>query len=87
VPGALVLVALLVVTGLIKPALKAAATTTVVGGQLDAMVSDPSVSTPANPTLALSAPQSDRSVTDARALAKQNPAAVAHIVRDWVNES
>jgi flagellar M-ring protein FliF len=87
VPAALVLVALLVVSGVIRPALKTAATTTV-GRQLDAVVADPL----ANPQLgaaaplALAAPLADKHLNDARVLAKQNPAAVAHIVRDWVNE-
>lgn len=83
VPGALVLVALLVVTGLIKPALKAAAATAV-GGQIDTVVADPAAAASA-PSMALIAAPSERSLNDARALAKQNPAAVAHIVRDWVN--
>jgi flagellar biosynthesis/type III secretory pathway M-ring protein FliF/YscJ len=37
--------------------------------------------------LALGAPAHDKQLIDARALAKQNPAAVAHIVRDWVNDA
>jgi flagellar M-ring protein FliF len=86
VPAALVLVALLVVAGVIKPALKAAAGPTM-GRQLDAVVSDtPSLPGPATP-LALNAPASDKQLNDARELAKQNPAAVAHIVRDWVNDA
>jgi len=86
VPAALVLVALLVVGGVIKPALKAAAGPTM-GRQLDAMVADsPHLAAPAVP-LALGAPPADKHVSDARELAKQNPAAVAHIVRDWVNKN
>ncbi|HEX6720892.1 MAG TPA: flagellar M-ring protein FliF C-terminal domain-containing protein, partial [Burkholderiaceae bacterium] len=83
VPAALVIVALLAFSGLIKPALKAA-TATPVGGKLDAVVSDPIDAAPQ--TLALSAPMADKQLQDARALAKQNPAAVAHIVRDWVSK-
>jgi flagellar M-ring protein FliF len=83
VPAALVLVALLVVSGVIKPALKAAAGPTV-GRQLDAVVADsPNLPSPAAP-LALGAPVAGKQLTDARELAKQNPAAVAHIVRGWV---
>ncbi|HSC00389.1 MAG TPA: flagellar basal-body MS-ring/collar protein FliF [Burkholderiaceae bacterium] len=83
VPAALVLVALLVIGGVIKPALKAAAGPAV-GRQLDAVVADPpSLPSPASP-LALGAPGADKQLTDARELAKQNPAAVAHIVRGWV---
>jgi flagellar M-ring protein FliF len=85
VPAALVLVALLVMSGLIKPAFKAA-TTTPVGGRLDAVVNDPlAVPQPSAP-LALGSPHSEKHLADARALAKQNPAAVAHIVRDWVSK-
>jgi flagellar M-ring protein FliF len=83
VPAALVLVALLVVSGVIKPALRAAAGPTV-GRQLDAVVADgPNLPASAAP-LALGAPAADKQLTDARELAKQNPAAVAHIVRGWV---
>ncbi|HET7527218.1 MAG TPA: flagellar basal-body MS-ring/collar protein FliF, partial [Burkholderiaceae bacterium] len=85
VPGALVLVAMLVVSGVIKPALRAAAGPSV-GGRLDAVVADtPDALAPA-PPLALGAPSADKQLTDARELAKQNPAAVAHIVRDWVSK-
>jgi flagellar M-ring protein FliF len=85
VPGALVIVALLVVSGLIKPAFKAAATSAPMGRQLDAVVADPLAPQPSAP-LALASPQSEKTLADARALAKQNPAAVAHIVRDWVSK-
>jgi flagellar M-ring protein FliF len=82
VPAALVLVALLVISGVIKPALKAAAGPSV-GRQLDAVVADaPEAPAP----LALGAPSTDKQLSDARELAKQNPAAVAHIVRDWVSK-
>jgi flagellar M-ring protein FliF len=84
VPAALVLVALLVVSGVIKPALKAAAGPTT-GRQLNTVVADAPTATPAA-ALALSAPTADKQLTDARELAKQNPAAVAHIVRDWVSK-
>ncbi|HET9206603.1 MAG TPA: flagellar M-ring protein FliF C-terminal domain-containing protein, partial [Burkholderiaceae bacterium] len=85
VPAALVVVALLVMTGLIKPALKAAATSPV-GRQLDAVVADPLAPPQPSAPLALASPQSEKTLADARALAKQNPAAVAHIVRDWVSK-
>jgi len=85
VPGALVIVALLVVSGLIKPALKAASAPSPVGRQLDAVVADP-LSPPTPSPLQLASPQSEKHLADARAMAKQNPAAVAHIVRDWVSK-
>ena len=82
VPAALVLVALLVVSGVIKPAFKAAAGPTI-GRQLDVVADSPNQPPPATP-LALGAPLADKQITDAREMAKQNPAAVAHIVRGWV---
>jgi flagellar M-ring protein FliF len=85
VPAALVLVALLVVSGVIKPAFKAAAGPTV-GGQLNAVVADAPHLPPSATPLALGAPAVDKQLTDARELAKQNPAAVAHIVRGWVGK-
>ncbi len=85
VPGALALIALLVVTGIIKPAIKAA-NTVPVGSQVDTVVADPpNLAAPPKNPLSLEAPANDRRVLDARELAKSNPAAVAHIVRDWVN--
>jgi flagellar M-ring protein FliF len=87
VPAALALVALLVVVGIIKPALKTASTT-MVGQKLNAVVADP-VQQPTTPSapLSLTAPHAEKQLNDARALAQQNPAAVAHIVRDWVNDA
>ena len=85
VPAALALVALLVMSGLIKPAFKAA-TATPVGTRLDAVVNDPLAAPQPSAPLALASPQSEKHLADARALAKQNPAAVAHIVRDWVSK-
>jgi len=83
VPAALVLVALLVVSGVIRPAFKAAAGP-VVGGQLNAVVADTPQLPPSAQPLALGAPAVDKQLSDAREMAKQNPAAVAHIVRGWV---
>jgi flagellar M-ring protein FliF len=85
VPAALALIALLVVTGIIKPAFKTA-NSVVLGSQVDTVVADPvNPAAGAKATAALEAPVNDRRLVDARELAKQNPAAVAHIVRDWVN--
>jgi flagellar M-ring protein FliF len=85
VPAALALIALLVVTGIIKPAFKTA-NSVVLGSQVDTVVADPvNPASGARATPALEAPLNDRRLIDARDLAKQNPAAVAHIVRDWVH--
>ena len=86
VPGALAAVALLVVFGLVRPALNAARAVATPGQTLDAVVEDQE----SLPLLAggglpvLEAPRSSAQLDQARLLAQQNPAAVAGIVRDWV---
>lgn len=95
-PAALALVALVVVFALIRPAVKAATTTltpitpTPVGGQLDAVVADdeklPELGGPQ--AQGLPAPEENKvnsKLEAARALARDNPAAVANIVRGWVS--
>jgi len=86
VPGALSAVALLVVFGLVRPALKAARATGAPGRKLNAVVQDeeslPLVRSSGLPVL--EAPQSTAKLEHVRQLAQQNPAAVAGIVREWV---
>jgi flagellar M-ring protein FliF len=86
VPVALALVGLAVVFGLVKPAVMAALAKSenAKGDQLDAVVDDVEDLPLQMPEL-LSAPQMSRKLEDARLLAKENPNAVANIVRDWVN--
>ena len=89
VPAGLSLVALLVFFGMIKPGLKAALTSTVPppGSAIDASVGD-AESLPGMPVprmQVLEAPRDTSRLDAARSLAKENPAAVAHIVRGWVN--
>ena len=85
VPAALAVVALFLFFGMVKPALKAAlaplplAAPGAPGSNLNAVVDDLQ-SLPALP-----APKRSEHLDGARALAKENPAAVAGIVRDWVN--
>ena len=85
VPTALALVALLVFFGMVRPALKAAlaalppAAPGAPGTTLSTIVDDPQ-NLPALP-----APKSSAHLLGARALAKDNPAAVAGIVRGWVS--
>ncbi|MEW6706690.1 MAG: flagellar basal-body MS-ring/collar protein FliF [Pseudomonadota bacterium] len=82
VPGALALVALVVVFGLIRPALRSALPPPPAkGSKLDAVVADEE-KLPALP--ALEAPRISSQLEGARMLAKDNPAAVANIVRGWV---
>ncbi len=89
VPAGLSLVALLVFFGMIKPGLKAALTPTVPapGSAIDATVGDAESlpGLPAPRMQVLEAPRDTARLDAARALAKENPAAVAHIVRGWVN--
>ena len=87
-PAALVLVALMILFGLVKPALKAA--TEVVapagaaaGGNVN-VVADEAVALPGATPPMLEAPRNDERLAGARAIAKENPAAVANIVRGWV---
>jgi flagellar M-ring protein FliF len=84
VPGALALIALAIVFGLIRPALKASAApaSAVAGRQLDAVVAD-DIEMPAP---ALAAPRAQEKLVGARSLARENPAAVANIVRGWVSK-
>ena len=85
VPTALALVAMLVFFGMVRPALKAAlaalppAAPGAPGTTLSTIVDDPQ-NLPALP-----APKSSAHLLGARALAKDNPAAVAGIVRGWVS--
>jgi len=88
VPAGLTLVALAVLFGLVRPAVMAAIAPPVVEAReetLDAVVDDRNELTmDAMPEL-LEAPQMSRKLESARQLAKDNPTAVANIVRDWVN--
>ena len=82
-PFALALIGLAVVFGMIRPALKAALPPAPSKGtQLDAVVDD---SAPMPLAPALEAPRSNVRLDQARVLAKDNPAAVASIVRGWVS--
>jgi flagellar M-ring protein FliF len=87
-PVALAIVALLALFGLVRPALKSVlAPPPVKGRQVDAVVADdealPALS--GEPAPRLQAPSTQNRVEAARAIAKQNPAAVAGIMREWVN--
>lgn len=90
-PGALAIAALVIVFGLIRPAVRAAAPPALPparGTQLDTVVADverlpepESVETPALEAARLS----HGKLQAARTLAKDNPTVVANIVRNWVN--
>ena len=96
-PLGTLLFAMLVLTGVIRPAIKAMGAAPVAGtrdssvriNQLDAMESDmperPQLNGPgaANDTLQLTA--SEKKLDDARQLTRDNPAAVANIIKTWMN--
>ena len=96
-PLGTLLFAILVLTGVIRPAIKAMGTAPVAGAgdsnvrmnQLDAMESDmperPQLSGPGagNDTVQVTA--SEKQLDDARQLTRDNPAAVANIIKTWMN--
>ncbi len=87
-PLALALVALVIVSKLIRPALTAmlaAPPPPEPGSQLDEVVADATEMLASPIQAALPAPGQSARAESARTLAKNNPAAVAHIVRGWVN--
>jgi flagellar M-ring protein FliF len=84
VPGAMGLVALLVFFGLVRPGFKAALQGAPQrGGKLNAVVDD-AQALPHGETLAIDARKTQANLQGARQMAKQNPAAVASVVRNWV---
>ena len=92
-PGALALVALVIVFSLVRPAVTAvlAPPPPAPGSRIDEVVGgNPALPAPGGALPALAAPaqvasaQADR-IEAARALARQNPAAMAQVVRGWVN--
>ena len=82
-PGALVLVSMLVFFGLVRPGMKAvlAPPQRLPGTQLNAVADEPQV-LPSQ--VALPGPRSAEQLEHAKLMARQNPAAVAGIVRGWV---
>ena len=88
VPAALAVVALAIVFGLIRPALKAAQVEkSHKGNHLDALVADDETLPIVEPGKLpqLDAPRINAKLDSARSFAKENPAAVVNIVRGWVN--
>ncbi len=87
VPGGLALVAVLVFFGMVRPAMRTAlapAPKPEPGRSLNAVVDD-AQSLPGPDIPALAGPSNLELLNDARTLAKENPQAVAGIVRGWVN--
>jgi flagellar M-ring protein FliF len=87
-PAALGLVALAIVFALLRPAVGAltASPPPLPGSQVSELIGGPTPQLPGEVAPpALEAPRASERLQAARALAKQNPAAVAGIVRGWVN--
>jgi len=94
-PVGAVLFAALVLMGLVRPALKgpapakAGAAKPVAGGQLDALEAEtperPALAAPARKDEVLPATPEQLRLEDARTLAKENPVAVANILKTWLN--
>jgi flagellar M-ring protein FliF len=86
-PAALALVAVLIVFALLRPALKPllAPEPAPPGARLSEVVDDGPPTPPPIALPQLEAPRDDPRLAAARALAKQNPQAVAEIVRGWVS--
>ena len=88
VPAGLALVALMVFFGMIRPAMRTALAPlpkAAPGATLNAVVDDRQSLPGARNAPALPAPNSDELLGSARAAARENPAAVAGIVRGWVS--
>ena len=84
VPAGLALVAMLVFFGVVRPVIKSLfdGSTPAPGSQLNAVVADPE---PLPLPKLLEPPRLSEQLVGARQLAKENPAAVASIVRGWVS--
>ena len=83
VPLALTLIGLLVFFGMIRPAVRAALAPPEPGANLNVVEDD--VVEPETELKALPAPEVNLNLERARDLARENPAAVAGIVRNWVS--
>jgi len=94
-PVGAVLFAALVLMGLVRPALKGTGAAAkpraipVAGGQLDAVESEtperPALPAPAKKNEVLPATPEQLRLEEARVLAKENPVAVANILKTWLN--
>lgn len=86
-PAALTLVALMLLLGVVRPALKSdapAAAQAPSQPALNAVVDDTEALPGAGGRLALDAPKVEQQLTGARSLAKDNPEAVATMMRAWM---
>ena len=87
VPLAFVAIAMIAVFGMIRPAIKAATAKPEVEEKpetVDEVVDDPELLPGAGGMPRLEAPMHNEKLDRARSLARDNPVAVANIVRDWM---
>jgi flagellar M-ring protein FliF len=88
-PAGTLLFGVLVLMGVIRPALKALARAPQRGNQLDAMVADrterPALPGPGRSDEPAQPTSGELALEDARKLTRDNPAAVASIVKTWIN--
>lgn len=85
VPVALTVFGLLIFLGMIRPAVRAALAPPEPGSNLDVVEDDVVEAEEESAIKALPPPEANENLERARNLAKENPAAVAGIVRGWVN--
>ena len=86
-PAALTAVALMLLLGVVRPALRQDKPSAPPPEALSAVVDDtePLPAITAEQQLALDAPKVQQQLTGAREMAKQNPMAVANILRNWID--
>ena len=86
-PAALTLVALMLLLGVVRPALRPEPPPAPPPEMLSAVVDDTEAlpAPTADEPLALDAPKVQRQLTDARTMAKENPLVVANILRTWID--
>jgi flagellar M-ring protein FliF len=86
-PAALTLVALMLLLGVVRPALRPDPPPAPALESLSAVVDDNEAlpAPTAEDVLAIEAPKVQRQLTDARAMAKENPLAVSNILRTWID--
>ncbi|MDM4764499.1 flagellar basal-body MS-ring/collar protein FliF [Pelomonas sp. SE-A7] len=93
VPVALVIVALIAVFGMVRPAIRAVVplppeektAQAAAGQQLDAVVDEQNLLPEAGSLPQLEAPLQNEKLEKARILARENPVAVANIIRGWIS--
>ena len=86
-PAALTLVAMMLLLGVVRPALRPDVPPPLPLATLDAVVGGAEAlpGPSAQEQLALAAPRVEQQLVDARAMARETPMAVANILRSWID--